>query len=743
VKPLPTYYYLSHFHEFLKFVSGPCSALLSDADKRFIKDFMALSQHQQCLIVRFINRKSKFIKPQSYQYDEIEDIQENLSTLYDRDWFKSINSAVAGDFISGLTKDEIITVVNELNEPYFMSNKKIAYKKSDSKNILIEYLLSESNKENICKTHVGKSYWQGNFEKHISYFLYLYFGKSDAKLNQFSMRDLGVMRTCKEQAQIMARFADIKSAKSAFNIHCQLNAVSDQIASLKDQTKNLTSSVNSVHDFVLQQLDNLTCPIGTKAIELNTKLKYYLACELLDHDAVAGMVLLKTINTDSAQEKWVRQAYKFGLVSDVRTTLEAIIDSPLSEDLLAFAEDFYARKFHKKRTSVLTDMLRENSQTLLLDEMYKGCVEKGVVTYYQQKGYQAFRTENDLWRSLFGLYFWQEIYNLEGLGLSNEFDHVPKALKNNQFYQLAAKHIEARLALTASKDKLIQQLSHCAAKYYGQKNCVFKWRNTILERLILLINHSPLDALLLLLKAMAQDWVHLSDGYPDIMLINNNVNNNLHNKALRFEEIKAEGDQLRRNQLLSIQKLQSLGFDVRITNIKWTFDPLQTYAVIDIETTGGRAQQHRITEVGIVKVVGGKVVDEWQSLINPQRRIPHNITALTGIDNNMVAHAPLFSEVADAIDNFTKDCVFVAHNVNFDYGFIKAEFNRLERPYRRPKLCTVREMRKHYKGLASYSLANLTKHFGIDMQRHHRAMSDAVAASELLNMINEKRLVGG
>jgi DNA polymerase-3 subunit epsilon len=167
---------------------------------------------------------------------------------------------------------------------------------------------------------------------------------------------------------------------------------------------------------------------------------------------------------------------------------------------------------------------------------------------------------------------------------------------------------------------------------------------------------------------------------------------------------------------------------------------MQPSAVIDIDTTGGKAQHHRITEVGIVKVIGGEVVAEWQSLINPQRRIPQNITALTGIDNEMVSTAPLFAEVADDIDAFTEGCVFVAHNVNFDYGFIKEEFNRLERHYRRPKLCTVREMRKHYKGLASYSLANLTRHFGIDMQRHHRAMSDAVAAKELLNMINEKRI---
>jgi DNA polymerase-3 subunit epsilon len=166
---------------------------------------------------------------------------------------------------------------------------------------------------------------------------------------------------------------------------------------------------------------------------------------------------------------------------------------------------------------------------------------------------------------------------------------------------------------------------------------------------------------------------------------------------------------------------------------------MQAYAVIDIETTGGRAGSHKITEIGMVKMINGEVVDQWQSLINPQRRIPSMITSLTGISNDMVSDAPLFSDIADEVENFTENCIFVAHNVNFDYGFIKEEFARINRHYRRPKLCTVQQMRKHYKGLTSYSLANLTKHFDIKMQRHHRALSDAVAAAELLKLVNESR----
>jgi DNA polymerase-3 subunit epsilon len=216
------------------------------------------------------------------------------------------------------------------------------------------------------------------------------------------------------------------------------------------------------------------------------------------------------------------------------------------------------------------------------------------------------------------------------------------------------------------------------------------------------------------------------DGYPDVMV--------LRGERLSFEEIKAPGDQLRRNQLVTLRGLRDTGFDVSMLPVIWVQDPLQPYVVVDIETTGGRSDSHRITEIGMVKVVAGKVVATWQSLINPERPIPPAITRLTGITNDMVASAPPFATVAEEVAAFTEDAIFVAHNVNFDYGFIRQEFARLEQYYRRPKLCTVQLMRKTHPGLASYSLAALSQHFNIPLESHHRALHDAKAAAGLLSI---------
>src|SRR6185437_1998988 len=159
------------------------------------------------------------------------------------------------------------------------------------------------------------------------------------------------------------------------------------------------------------------------------------------------------------------------------------------------------------------------------------------------------------------------------------------------------------------------------------------------------------------------------------------------------------------------------------------------YAVVDIETTGGYASGNGITEIAIFLTDGKKVTDSFHSLINPECYIPSFITSLTGITNEMVQDAPTFEDIADEVENFTKDRVFVAHNVNFDYSFIKQEFSALGLKFERKKLCTVRLSRKIFPNLPSYSLGNLCGSLGIKIKDRHRAKGDAEATTKLLHLL--------
>ncbi|MFM8347188.1 MAG: exonuclease domain-containing protein [Bacteroidota bacterium] len=166
------------------------------------------------------------------------------------------------------------------------------------------------------------------------------------------------------------------------------------------------------------------------------------------------------------------------------------------------------------------------------------------------------------------------------------------------------------------------------------------------------------------------------------------------------------------------------------------------YAIVDIETTGGHAGNHRITEVAILHHDGRRVTDRYKTLINPERDIPPFITALTGIDADMVKDAPLFGEIAEELLERLQDRVFVAHNAQFDYGFLKREFEQAGLQWNTRRLCTVRLSRKIIPGLRSYSLGQLSDHLSVRISGRHRAWGDAEATARIFSILHERDTAG-
>jgi DNA polymerase-3 subunit epsilon len=151
------------------------------------------------------------------------------------------------------------------------------------------------------------------------------------------------------------------------------------------------------------------------------------------------------------------------------------------------------------------------------------------------------------------------------------------------------------------------------------------------------------------------------------------------------------------------------------------------YAIVDIETTGSYASANGITEVAIHVFDGNKVVKKFESLINPLQPIPRYIQSFTGITDEMVASAPQFDEVAEDIFNILNENIFIAHNVNFDYSFLKSHLLRAGHDLKSKKLCTVRLSRRIFPGFPSYSLGNLCRSLEIDINNRHRAGGGSTA----------------
>ncbi len=150
----------------------------------------------------------------------------------------------------------------------------------------------------------------------------------------------------------------------------------------------------------------------------------------------------------------------------------------------------------------------------------------------------------------------------------------------------------------------------------------------------------------------------------------------------------------------------------------------QVFVFIDLETTGGSPPGDRIIEIGLKKVQDGNVIDEWQTLVNPQKTIPPFIEHYTGINNEMVQQAPLFSTVADTLKEKLHGAIFVAHNARFDYSFVKSEFRRINMAFSAKVLCTVKLSRRLYPQYIKHSMDALIERHGLSAGPRHRAMGD-------------------
>lgn len=159
------------------------------------------------------------------------------------------------------------------------------------------------------------------------------------------------------------------------------------------------------------------------------------------------------------------------------------------------------------------------------------------------------------------------------------------------------------------------------------------------------------------------------------------------------------------------------------------------YAVLDVETTGGSPKRERIIEIAIIKTNGEEIIDSYQTLVNPEKNIPPFVSKLTGITNEMTEQAPVFENVAEKIDQFTKGCTIVAHNAHFDYGFLKNEFKYIGHYYDRYRICTVKLTQRAYPDLGGYSLDKLATYFNIEHRNRHRALGDTEATTTLFHTL--------
>ncbi len=704
---LPVYYYLDHFTEMLAFVSKTYGPILTDEHRDFMTRFEALSRDAKCLLIRMINRQRTVFDLSAFEYAEIANIEAARTDLLTQGLVREVTEQDYAALLSGLPKAVLVSGARAAGDT--------AVRASWPKPRLIDHFLTGISFATAVEHCDADNFVALADAKPFEFLLYLYFGKTEDDLKNFALRDLGILRTNKTAASLNARFTDGDEARACFHYSRLLDRLDGTPGvSYSQAVVDILGGPQAGGEYAADLRGHAACKVG----------QYYEK----HGDSALAHQLYRAGRSPDCHERLVRSLYASGDKAEAEHLLRRMIDDPASDGELDFASDFHARKFGGRRVGVCTELLRAG-RGLVVAETYRGNPEAGAAAVLRRDGCQVFYAENTLWRSLFGLLFWDELF--ESGQLHSTFDWVPHCLKDRSFAPLFAEPIDTKLAAVRAGRALPLLLRGVSARW-GKPNGIFAWDHVEVEALTALLNGADANGIAAILSAMCKDYQAMRDGFPDLMIARDGV--------VSFIEVKAEGDVIRRNQLTRLRQLIEAGIPAEIGRVHFRFDPEQDYVVVDIETTGGWAGSDRITEIGAVKIRNHEVIGEWHSLINPQRSIPPKITRLTGITNEMVRDAPVFAEVASDFMNFMGDGIFVAHNVNFDYGFIAREYERLERRFRFPKVCTCAGMRRRYPGHKSYSLGNLCELYEISFKEHHRALCDARAAGHLLNLINQSRV---
>ncbi len=694
-------YYLSHFHEMLSFVERHYSFALCPKHRRFIDTYAQLSPAARCLYVRLANRKGLVFPISKLRYPEIGLLGQPIAELADAKLLQDPQSVEPACILHSFPKEDLVALALQVPKSGELPGK------SASKKIWVEAL---ANQFTSLSESLPPFIVQGCADE-VNYLLFLFFGKTRSSLTVFALRDLGVMTT-NQRTRYETRFADRASALASYFFESVKRRI-DQAT-----TSELATLAHQVPGWP-DQIDPALASARDRVI---SRLGRQLERSELTQRALA---VYQYSDAHPCRERRARLLYSAGRKAAARDLLNEMINNPSSDLELLFAEDFYDQKFGGTTQSRLTTLLR-SAPVLTLDEAGRSYPEGAAVSFLRQRGLTAEHVENQIWRQLFFLVFSDLLFDPEKGQHHSDFDIITPSLANGNFYSKQREEIENRLADWQGSHFQSGELPDASS---GLLPLPERTRSL----LTLLIQGVPAPAIADILRDMATDFRQNASGYPDLMIA--------WEGTVQFVEIKSPGDQLQRHQLARIQRLQSLGIPVGLCRVEWAYAPDQEYVVVDVETTGGRSPHHRVTEVGAVRVRGNCIVDEWSSLINPERRIPQHITNLTGITQSMVDSAPRFSDISESLLEFLGDAVFVGHSVKFDFGFIRSEFARCGVTYQAPTICTVVETRRYFPGLKSYSLANLSSHFQIPLDQHHRALCDAKATAKILEKINAQRML--
>lgn len=552
---LPPKYYLDNFRFVLDFVKNLYRSILSPVEEQFLETFTLLAEDAQCLFVRFSNRRGAFFKVNSLDYPELNDIPAQLTDLLEAGFIENLGPEHANrapEVINLFNKAELLLLTQAL-APEFPPPKSI--RKPD----LVRWLLHEYSFEELLDgIEAFEPVIKVSHESEVMMMKFLFFGNRYDDMTEFVIRDLGHVKFQSFQEEnFSVRFETRKDVEDKLMISLTGETFHEQKDELPPE---------EIYDWFMNWQGGLVGELSEVAKpsfrRLVLKVGAWLERKKLHEQALTTYQLT---NHAPSRERRTRLLQRVGAIEEALALCEDMISDPQNADERFFGLDYKEKIQNKKKRVVRrTTQALQAAEAVDIPITYRFRVELGVMEYYRAQEKKALFSENEPWRALFGLVFWDIIYDTNVRAIHHPLQRVPsdfflpdffvkrEALLRQRLKELDRQEAFAELAYTTYQEKL------------GTANVLVAWYDGLLEAVLLIINYLTPQQLHAILLEMAQNLRENTRGFPDLLVWQDDYYD--------FVEVKSPTDHLSAQQLHWQHFFTSIGVSSKVLRVTWSLD---------------------------------------------------------------------------------------------------------------------------------------------------------------------------
>tara|TARA_Y100001972_G_scaffold124746_1_gene174583 strand:- start:236 stop:1870 length:1635 start_codon:yes stop_codon:yes gene_type:complete len=522
---LPPRYYLDYFNYLIEFIEKHSGHLLGDEDQKFIEEYRSLQTDAQCLFIRMLNRKGEFFRLDKLQYPEIEVYGESLDHLSQLE-FITLDDIVYPEVFGLFTKSELHKAFPELGL------------KSMYKDEVLETLIEVSDDTYYQTLSAEWQIIRLLKQEQVNYLKFLFFGHNYGMMTEFVIRDVGNIKLENLDRHEFTPWFDTREEALATyelaNLSRAFRLATEEL--LPEEILAVITPIEWKHFLQFprakKSADKLLLRIG----------EYLEKAELTDE----ALTFYQLSERHPARERSIRILEKSGRIDEARSIAEEAVSKPFNATELLFVNDFLAKKSVRNYRTTTRRIKESPAIEVIPDSTIN--VEQLACEYFIREGYDAIHSENYLWRGLFGLVFWDVIFDENQDSFHHPLQRQPSDLFDEHFYTRRLDNLHAIQKKYNTKQKLKSAITERYLEKEGIANPLVSWHDSLLPSLEEAVQRLPVKGLYNILFEMAKNVKYNSAGFPDLFIWKG--------KEYHFYEIKSPNDHLSAQQLFWIDFMQ-------------------------------------------------------------------------------------------------------------------------------------------------------------------------------------------